>query len=53
MPLVDTGGSAVSAKTRHMEETTVETGHRLRAMTILLVLAILTIGIWYLVSDRD
>jgi hypothetical protein len=43
----------MSAKKRHVEETTKETGHRLTSVLILAVVAIATIGLWYLVSDRD
>jgi len=41
-------------KKRHIEETMVETdSHRVRSMMILLIVAAVTVGLWYLVSDRD
>jgi len=41
-------------KKRHVEETTVESEtHRVRSMMIMLIVAAVTIGLWYLVSDRD
>ena len=43
----------MSAEKRHSEEITIETGHRARSWTIFLIIAIATIGLWYLMSDRD
>jgi hypothetical protein len=43
----------MSEKKRHIEETTTESGHKLRSTMILLVLAAATFGIWYMLSDRD
>lgn len=43
----------MSEKKRHVEETTIESGHKLRSTMILLVLAAATFGIWYMLSDRD
>ncbi len=41
-------------KKRHIEETMVETeSHRVRSMMIMLIVVAVTIGLWYLVSDRD
>ncbi len=42
-------------KKRHIEkETMVETeSHRIRSMMIMLIVVAVTIGLWYLVSDRD
>ena len=40
-------------KKRHIEEIVVETeSHRVRSMMILLIVAAVTFGLWYLVSDR-
>jgi hypothetical protein len=40
-------------KKRQMEEIVVETeSHRVRSMMILLIVAAVTFGLWYLVSDR-
>jgi len=40
-------------KKRQIEETVVETEtHRVRSMMILLIVAAVTFGLWYLVSDR-
>ena len=43
----------MSAKKRHVEATTTETGHKFRSTMILLVLAAATFGVWYMFSDRD
>ena len=41
-------------KERHMEDTMVGTeSHRVRSMMIMLIVMAITIGLWYLVSDRD
>ncbi|MGH8870508.1 MAG: hypothetical protein ACRDWS_00820 [Acidimicrobiia bacterium] len=41
-------------KKRQIEEMVVTTeSHRVRSMMILLIVAAVTIGLWYLVSDRD
>jgi hypothetical protein len=45
--------ATMSAKKRHVEATTTETGHKFRSTMILLVIAIATFGVWYMVSDRD
>jgi hypothetical protein len=42
----------MSAKKRHVEATTTES-HKLRSTMILLVLALATFGVWYLLSERD
>ena len=40
-------------KKRHIEETVVETEtHRVRSTMILLIVAAVTFGLWYLISDR-
>jgi hypothetical protein len=41
-------------KKHHIEESIVETeSHRVRSMMIMLIVVAVTIGLWYLVSDRD
>lgn len=41
-------------KKRHIEESMVEAeSHRVRSMMIMLIVVAVTIGLWYLVSDRD
>jgi hypothetical protein len=47
------GGNAMSSKKRHVEATTTESGHKLRSTMILLVVALATFGVWYLLSERD
>lgn len=42
----------MSAKKIEVEKVTTES-HRVRSMMILLVVVAVTIGLWYLVSDRD
>ncbi|HSK07231.1 MAG TPA: hypothetical protein VK990_06895 [Acidimicrobiia bacterium] len=40
-------------KKRQIEETVVEVEtHRIRSMIILLIVAAVTFGLWYMVSDR-
>jgi hypothetical protein len=43
----------MGAKKRHIEETTTETGHKFRSTMILLVLAAVTFGVWYMLGERD
>ena len=42
----------MSTKKVELQETVTET-HRVRSMMILLIVVAVTIGLWYLVSDRD
>ncbi|HEU4915370.1 MAG TPA: hypothetical protein VFV13_02265 [Acidimicrobiia bacterium] len=45
----------MGGETVRIEETTVETTetHRLRSILIVLLIAALTFGVWYVLSERD